>query len=135
MFDLVDAVENYPRFLPWCTQTEVLQRESNVVVARLHLRYRGISQAFATRNLKRGCERIDMQLVEGPFRTLSGAWDFRALGSSGCRVSLNLAYEFDNRLLESTVGPVFELIAGTLVDGFVGEAERSARGEDRSDAR
>lgn len=124
MFDLVDAVEDYPGFLPWCDGARVLHRDAAATRAMLHINYRGIRQSFTTENAKERPSRIAMKLVEGPFRTLDGEWRFTALAERACRVDFRLHYEFASRLLERLVGPVFGYIANTMVDAFVKRAEK-----------
>lgn len=124
MFALVDAVEAYPEFLPWCGAVTVLHRDETVIRATLHINYRGIRQSFTTENAKRAPEEMLIRLVEGPFRSLEGAWRFTALGQSGCKVEFRLRYEFSSQLLEKLVGPVFDHIAGNLVEAFVRRADR-----------
>jgi ribosome-associated toxin RatA of RatAB toxin-antitoxin module len=130
MFALVDAVEDYPKFLPWCGGTTVIHRDAQVTRATIIIDYHGIRQAFTTENAKREPEEIRISLVEGPFRTLDGTWRFTALGGQGCKVELSLRYEFANRILETLVGPVFNHIANTLVDAFAKRADQiqQARG-------
>ena len=126
MFELVDAVERYPRFLPWCPRTEVLERDAAVTRARIDVDYHGLRTAFTTRNLKQPCERMALELVEGPFERFAGEWRFAALGEEGCRVELALDYTPSNALLDRVLARVFEQIAEDLVDRFVGEADRRA---------
>lgn len=122
MFALIDAAEKYPEFLPWCSGSEVLFRDAHVTRATLHINYRGVRQSFSTENAKSEPEFMQIQLIEGPFKTLEGRWQFSALGDSGCKVELTLRYEFAGRLLEKLIGPVFGHIANSLVDAFVKRA-------------
>ncbi|MCC7487926.1 MAG: type II toxin-antitoxin system RatA family toxin [Burkholderiales bacterium] len=124
MFDLVDAVEAYPEFLPWCPAATVLHRDERTTRATLHIDFRGIRQSFTTENTKQPPFEMSLALVDGPFRSLAGGWRFMALGESGCRVEFRLAYEFSSGLLERLVGPVFGSIARDLVDAFVRRADR-----------
>lgn len=124
MFALVDAVEDYPQFLPWCGAATVLHRDEAVTRATIRIDYHGIRQSFTTENLKRRPEEMSIRLVEGPFRRLEGTWRFAALGGQGCKVELRLNYEFKGRVLERLLGPVFDYIANSLVDSFVRRAEK-----------
>jgi ribosome-associated toxin RatA of RatAB toxin-antitoxin module len=124
MFELVDAVEHYPAFLPWCGGATVHTRDANVTVATLDIRYGGVSQSFTTENTKSGMEGMQLALRDGPFKSLTGSWRFRSLGDEGSKVSLELDYTFRNALLESAVGPVFGMIADTLIDRFVARADQ-----------
>jgi ribosome-associated toxin RatA of RatAB toxin-antitoxin module len=127
MYALVDAVEDYPKFLPWCGGTQVLLRDAAVTRATIVINYHGIRQGFTTENAKREPEEMQIRLVEGPFRVLEGTWRFLALGERACKVELRLHYEFTNRILERLVGPVFNHIADTLVDAFARRAAQVYR--------
>ena len=118
MFALVADIEAYPEFLPWCTEARVLARQGNQVTARVALAKSGIRQSFVTRNVQKECERIDMHLVEGPFKRLRGFWSFEPVGSHGCVVALNLEFELASKLLAVTFGKVFHSIANSLIDAF-----------------
>jgi len=124
MFRLVDGVERYPEFLPWCSGVDVLLKDECSTRATLHINYRGIKQTFTTENTKEPPCLMTMQLVNGPFRSLDGNWRFSDLGGRGCKIEFRLCYEFSNRMLAALVGPVFGYIADTMVDAFVKRAER-----------
>jgi ribosome-associated toxin RatA of RatAB toxin-antitoxin module len=126
MYALVEDVESYPRFLPWCCGAEVAFRDATRTVATLHVDYRGVRQQFTTANRKYPPERIELELVRGPFRSLQGEWRFTALAADACRVELALAYQLASPLLERVLGPVFDHIANTLVDAFVRRADAVA---------
>lgn len=123
MFELVAAVRDYPRFLPWCAGTQLRPRADGLVDATIEIHYRGVRSRFTTRNDNRAPESIHMTLVDGPFRRLSGVWEFRPLRDDACRVHLNLHYDFAPGLLGRAVAPVFDGIAGSLVDSFSRRAE------------
>jgi ribosome-associated toxin RatA of RatAB toxin-antitoxin module len=123
MFALVDDVERYPEFLPWCSGTQLLARDALITAATIEISYHGIHQSFSTANTKQGNERMQIALTEGPFKALEGEWQFVALGNVGCKVSLRLDYAFSNAVLESAVGPVFGLIANTMIERFVERAD------------
>ncbi len=123
MFDLVERVEDYPQFLPWCGGAAILERTTDETIARLEIRYRGVRANFTTANRIERPERIVIALRSGPFRHLDGTWRFTALGASGSKVELALGYEFATAMLERLIGPVFSRIAHTLVDAFVHRAE------------
>lgn len=124
MFALVDAVERYPEFLPWCGGTSVSHRDAATTRATIQICFRGIKHSFTTENAKDPPRTMTMKLVEGPFKTLDGCWNFIALGSAGCRVEFRLHYEFSSRILEKLIGPVFSHIANTLVEAFVRRARQ-----------
>lgn len=119
MYTLVDAVERYAEFLPWCGGTTVHLREPGRVRATVQIAFRGVRHAFSTENTSIPEKRIDIRLVDGPFRHLDGSWAFTPLGDTACKVHLRLHYEFSSRVLEKLVGPVFDHIAGSFVDAFV----------------
>ena len=127
MFDLVVAVERYPEFLPWCDHGKVLERHENGVTAEVGIAFKGVRQSFTTRNEHVPGREVRLHLVSGPFSRLEGVWTFTPVGGEGeraCRVDLKLRYGFANALLASLVGPVFDKIAGSLVDAFVKRAEQ-----------
>jgi ribosome-associated toxin RatA of RatAB toxin-antitoxin module len=124
MYALVDDVESYPQFLPWCESTQIVVREPGRTVATIRANYHGLRQEFTTQNANRPGERIDITLVSGPFRTLCGHWQFTPLGERGCRIEFRLEYEFASRILEKLAGPMFHHIADSFVDAFVQRAER-----------
>ncbi|MEK7834730.1 MAG: type II toxin-antitoxin system RatA family toxin [Pseudomonadota bacterium] len=122
MFALVDAVEKYPEFLPWCGGAELIFRDALLTRATIHINYHGIRQSFSTENAKREPHLMQIRLIEGPFRTLEGSWRFTDLGGAGCKIELSLRYEFASRMLEKLVGRVFGYIVNNLVDAFVKRA-------------
>ena len=124
MFALVDAVEQYPEFLPWCGGATLIHRDPETTRATILINYHGIRQSFTTENIKQAPAEMLLRLVEGPFRTLDGSWRFTDLAGRGCKVELNLRYEFASRVLDKLIGPVFHHIAGTLVEAFVKRAEQ-----------
>ena len=118
MFRLVDDVTSYPEFLPWCNSAEVHSRSDDTVEATLDLHKGAVSKTFTTRN--RSCEftSIDLALIDGPFKHLSGGWRFKDLGESGSKVSLELEFEFESRLVDMMFGSFFEEICNSLVEEF-----------------
>jgi ribosome-associated toxin RatA of RatAB toxin-antitoxin module len=123
MFDLVDGVEAYPKFLPWCASAAILERAEQETLARLEINYHGVRSHFTTANRHARPERIVIELRDGPFRHLDGIWLFRALGTSGSKVELEMHYEFATSALERLIGPVFSHIAHSFIDAFVRRAE------------
>jgi len=127
MFSLVTDIGQYPRFLPWCDQARVVQQDVAGMVAEVGILFGGVRQSFTTRNTHSNEQRIQMQLLSGPFSNLKGQWDFLALGDGSqraCKVELALQYGFDNAALAKLVGPVFDKIAANLVDAFVKRAQQ-----------
>lgn len=124
MFDLVDDVENYPRFLPWCSETRVDYRDEHRTVATLHINFHSIKSHFTTENAKEIPLWMGMKLVDGPFRRLEGGWRFKPLAEHACKVEFQLSYEFSSKLFEKIIGPVFSQITGTFVEAFVKRANQ-----------
>ena len=122
MFDLVNEIEAYPRRFDWSDAAAVKERSDEGLVASLEVRVGGLRASFATRNVLTPPERIDMKLVDGPFRALTGAWTFRALGEIGCKVGLTLDFEMAGRFVGSALAIGFQGLADRMVDDFVREA-------------
>jgi ribosome-associated toxin RatA of RatAB toxin-antitoxin module len=123
MFALVDRVEDYPKFLPWCGGVTVKQREGNKLIATLSINYHGIKQTFTTENTNTPPTLMKMNLIEGPFKHLDGTWSFKPLRADACKIEFDLHYEFSSRVLEQIIGPVFSMIANSFVDSFCKRAE------------
>jgi len=123
MFELVDLVERYPEFLPWCGGAHVADERADGKTARIDIDYHGIKAHFTTDNVNCAPESIVVTLRDDPFRHLHGEWRFHALSPDACKVEFELAYEFSTHLLETVVGPVFSHIANTFIDAFVRRAE------------
>ena len=123
MFVLVDDVEAYPQFLPWCCQAEVHNRTDESVDATLELQKGALSNKFTTRNSRNEFKSIGLALIGGPFRHLEGGWQFKELGDDGCKVSLQLEFEFESKLVDMMFGSFFEDICNSLVDAFTKRAE------------
>lgn len=129
MYRLVNEIDRYPEFVPWCTDARVQSRTDTEVVATLSIKRGPLRAEFTTRNLLEPDRRILMQFVSGPFRVLEGLWTFSALGELGCRVELEMRFEFANRVAGALFEPLFEDTAASLVDAFVKRAreERAAQ--------
>jgi ribosome-associated toxin RatA of RatAB toxin-antitoxin module len=123
MFELVDRIELYPHFLPWCGGARLLETHDGGKTARIDIDYHGVRAHFTTDNVNRAGESIIVTLRDGPFRHLHGEWRFGRLAPDACKVEFELAYEFTTHVLERVVGPVFGHIANTFIDAFVRRAE------------
>ena len=123
MFALVDEVERYPEFLPWCAGSRLIERTDEVTRGRIDIAYAGLQSSIETMNRKEAPHRMTLELVEGPFTAFGGEWRFVPLGDSGCRVALAVDYAFESTVLERVLGPVFGHVIGTLVERFVERAE------------
>jgi len=125
MFALVTDVARYPAFLPWCGQASVLAADEQGMTAKVGLSFGGIKQAFTTRNAHVAGREVTMALIDGPFSMLDGHWQFSPVGDGqqrACKVEFTLRYDFSSFALAALVGPVFDKIAGSLVDAFVKRA-------------
>jgi ribosome-associated toxin RatA of RatAB toxin-antitoxin module len=122
MYTLVSDVAAYPEFLPWCEKVEVLHNDEFEQLARIHMAIGKLHKGFTTRNRLEPERAIHMQLVEGPFRHLTGEWSFEP-HNSGCRVSLDMRFEFTNRFFDLALGTPFHKIANSMVDAFIRRAD------------
>jgi ribosome-associated toxin RatA of RatAB toxin-antitoxin module len=133
MFELINDVARYPEFVPWCSAARVVSREGDTVVASLDVKRGLLRASFTTRNrLEDGC-RLYMELVEGPFTALTGLWTLTEISDAagqplGCKVQLELSFEFSNAVSGAVLEPVFEHTAGSLVDAFVARARQLRAG-------
>jgi ribosome-associated toxin RatA of RatAB toxin-antitoxin module len=125
LFALVDECERYPEFLPWCAGAQVFERTPETTRARLDIDYHGLKTHITTVNRKQPPERIDLTLDEGPFDDFRGSWRFTSLGDQGCRVELEVEYEFAAATMAGLLRPAFAHIIETLVERFVARAQSS----------
>lgn len=124
MFELVDNCEDYPQFLKWCSNAEVIERNDNITCAKLFIDYKLVKTDFTTRNNKNFPEKMEIKLVDGPFKSLHGAWYFKALNENACKINFELNYEFSNIVFEKIIGKVFNLITNSLVESFIQRAKQ-----------
>ena len=118
MFALVDDVESYPEFLPWCGGVDVQERQDDRLKANLKINYHGLQQSFTTENINHPPSSMTMCLVEGPFKYFEARWNFKPLRDDACKIEFNMQYEFSNRILDLVIEPVFSMIANSFVDSF-----------------
>ena len=130
MYDLVERVEDYPKFLPWCGGVTMHNRTETSMDVTIKIAFRGLHQSFRTVNRNTPPSAMEMRFRDGPFKHLVGKWRFEpvALASAhkdgqGVRVVFDLDYEFSNKLFALAIGPVFNVIAQTFMDGFVKQAK------------
>ena len=123
MFDLVNDFERYPEFLPGCRRARLLEYDENHLIGELTLGKAGVEQSFTTRNDLYEPERIELSLVNGPFKHLRGRWQFTPVGKEACKVSLEMSFEFSNRLLGMAFGKLFSQMAKQQVEAFTRRAD------------
>ncbi len=124
MYELVDRIEDYPKFLPWCGGTSIEHLDEHRSHATIRIDYHHVKTSFTTENTRQAPELIEMTLVNGPFRHLDGHWRFVPLSPEACKIEFRLHYEFSHKVLEKLVAPVFHVIANNFVDAFIRRAEQ-----------
>jgi len=117
MFELVNDIEAYPEFLPWCSDARIERQFRNGIVATVSVAKGPMHQSFTTENHNREFDRIEMGLLKGPFKHFRGVWRFDDV-SDGCRVSFDLDFEFSNRLLAIALSKIFETITESMIKAF-----------------
>jgi ribosome-associated toxin RatA of RatAB toxin-antitoxin module len=127
IFMLVDKIENYPNFLQWCESTKILKRDKKITTATIEIFFKGIRQSFTTKNTKKENDLMIIELVDGPFKKLTGQWFFKKLSDNSCQIELTLEYEFSNKILDKLISPVFNVIANTFIDEFIKEANKFSK--------
>lgn len=123
MYDIVNDVNLYPKFLPWCSDSSIIESTENTMTASVFMKKGPLNQSFTTKNKMILNQSIELQLVDGPFKQLQGKWTFSDISEHGSKISLQLNYEFSSTIIAVVVGPVFNQIATTLVDSFCKRAE------------
>ena len=123
MFDLVDDIESYPQFLPWCSGSKILSREDDIVEGRIDIAKAGFHKSFATRNRLDHGGKIYMSLLEGPFKSLEGVWTFMPLREDASKISLDLEFEISSAFASLAFGPVFNQICNTMINSFTQRAK------------
>ena len=118
MFELVNGIEDYPRFLPWCKSSQIISKTEKEIVAELEVSWNGIHKSFTTRNMLNPFNQIEITLVNGPLKRLDGIWHFHELDQSACKITLDLEFEFTGHFIDKLFQPIFQHIANTLVEAF-----------------
>lgn len=124
MYVLVNDIESYPMFLPWCTAAKILSRQEDNLTAKLSLALGKIKQSFTTENTMQEGSRIDIRLIDGPFKHLSGYWRFIQEDEQSCHIHLHMHFEFKNRFIKHIMGRAFYKVVDTMVDSFVQRAQQ-----------
>jgi len=121
-YALVEDIEAYPAFLPWCAAAEVRERSPGRTVATLTLAAKGLRQAFTTENANQPGRAIEMRLLEGPFRHFAAHWRIAPLGAQAAKVEFAMEYEFSSRLVAAALSPLFNRLADSTVEAFAQRA-------------
>ena len=124
MFDLVNDVASYPQFMQGCQTAEVFEHTEQQMVARLDLKKGGVKTSFMTRNRLQAPSEIEMNLEDGPFKSLKGVWRFKSLTPQACKVSLDLEFEFNNMAVGLAASKLFSSMANELVDSLCRRADQ-----------
>ncbi len=122
MIQLVEDIESYPEFLPWCSGSTILKRDGNIVEAELQIAKAGFNKSFSTRNRSEGTGKLFMTLLNGPFASLDGVWHFIPLREDASKISLDLQFEIQGKLANLAFGSVFNQICNTMVSSFTERA-------------
>jgi ribosome-associated toxin RatA of RatAB toxin-antitoxin module len=129
LYTLVNQIDRYPKWFAWCKSSAIIEQNADRMLGQMTVSFAGIEVAFSTENKLIADRQIDMQLKDGPFKTLQGTWQFSALGQSGCRVSLTLAFDLGSSVLSSVLSPAVSAWADKMVDDFVRVARQTLAGE------
>lgn len=124
MFELVNDVDRYQEFLPWCGGSRILAREEDGYTASVDIAFKGVRKTFTTRNHTTLNAKTALTLVEGPFSDLHGFWSFKPISPEASKISLELNFSFSNKVVEKVLGPVFRKIADSMVDSFSKRADQ-----------
>lgn len=118
MFELVNNIQDYPHFLPWCEKSTIVSSTETDIVATLEISWKGIGKSLTTRNILHPHDHMEILLVDGPLKHLEGKWHFVIVGEHACKVMLDLEFEFMGGLMDTLFQPIFQHIANSLVDAF-----------------
>lgn len=124
MYNLVNDVESYPEFLPGCKDSKIVEQGPDSMQASLLVAKAGVKQWFTTKNILHPARHIDMQLIDGPFKQLTGGWTFSPLSDEACKIELNLQFEFTSKLTELAFGKIFNALAANMVKAFTERAKQ-----------
>ena len=122
IFNLINDIENYPSFLPWCTQTEVTKETENINIGKIFISKSFIKWNFSTKNLIVTNKSITLSLVDGPFDELNGQWSFKSIDENNTHVTLEINYKFKNSLIEISIEPIFSTIMNSILKSFIDQA-------------
>jgi len=123
MYQLVNQVDDYPKFLNWCSDASILKQTSDQIIASVEINKSGFNQSFTTINTLTPNQRIDMKLKEGMFKQLNGTWVFTKLNDQACKIELSLNFSFSSKILDLAISPIFTSIANSQLEAFVARAK------------
>ena len=124
MYELVNNINDYPKFLNWCEGASILNQSDHQITASVQINKGGLKQTFSTLNTLKPFRLIEMKLLDGPFEHFSGEWRFEPLGENAAKVFLNLQFKFKSKLLDMSLSPIFTKIANSQLDAFVARANK-----------
>lgn len=124
MFNLVNEIDKYPEFLNWCSSSSILNQSEKEIIASIEINKSGIKQSFTTKNYIEPFKTIKMQLLKGPFKHLTGQWRFQSLENNMTKISLDLQFSFQSKLMDISLAPIFSQIAGSQLDAFIVRAKQ-----------
>ena len=125
IFNLINDIESYPNYLPWCTKTEVTKKSTNIIIGKIFISKSFINWNFSTKNIIKTNESISLELIDGPFERLTGKWLFSPINDFNTRVSLSINYKFKSSIIELSIEPIFSSIMNSILKSFVQEAFKS----------
>ena len=122
IFNLINNIEEYPKFLPWCKKTEVTKESENLQIGKIFISKSFINWSFSTKNIIDRNKSISLSLIDGPFDQLDGSWNFKKIDDNNTLVSLEINYKFKNSLIELSIEPIFTTIMNSILESFVDQA-------------
>jgi len=122
IFNLINNIEEYPKFLPWCKKTEVTKESENSQIGKIFISKSFINWSFSTKNIIDRNKSISLSLIDGPFDKLDGSWNFKEIDDNNTLVSLEINYKFKNSLIELSIEPIFTTIMNSILESFVDQA-------------
>lgn len=122
IFNLINDIDRYPEFLPWCTKTEVLNKTKNTLTGKIYISKSLMKWDFTTNNIIDKNKTITLMLVDGPFEMLDGQWSFTSLDKNNTRVCLKINYKFKNLIIELSIEPIFKTIMNSILNSFIEQA-------------
>ena len=125
IFNLINDIKSYPNYLPWCTKSEVTEESTDIIIGKIFISKSFINWNFSTKNIIKTNESISLELVDGPFESLTGKWLFSSINQFNTRVSLDIDYEFKSSIIELSIEPIFSSIMNSILKSFVQEAFKS----------